>query len=258
MLRCWWWQRIRRWRWPELDLVAEAMATASRAVVVVNKIDIVSDDELAEVVAFTARVVADRLGQPVPVFPLSAVADAIRVRAQNWYAATAADLDSDGPGDGVAAHRASPGPPRGRRAAAGGTLRRHRRAGDGASADPSFDASVHPGWEELVSAVVKLRLPARMRRRQVLRELDGWRLTVVPCPFGRARATLQDSLREMTRAAERSIETTRTEHIAALQQEVAAARDERGRSEGALVSAMEDLAQGFSTLDKILTLLGSR
>ena len=32
-----------------------AMATASRAVVVVNKVDIVGDDELAEVVAFTAR-----------------------------------------------------------------------------------------------------------------------------------------------------------------------------------------------------------
>ncbi|MGH3605207.1 MAG: hypothetical protein ACRDQI_14435, partial [Pseudonocardiaceae bacterium] len=112
--------------------------------------------------------------------------------------------------------------------------------------------------EELVSAAVKRRLPARLRRRQVLRELEGWRQTAVPRPFGRARSTLQDSLREADRAAERSIEATRTEHIAALQQGVTAAQHERGRSEGAIVSALADLAQRFSILDKVLTLLGSR
>lgn len=75
-----------------------------------------------------------------------------------------------------------------------------------------------------------------MRRRQVLRELDSWRLTAVPRPFGRARSTLQDSLREVARAAERGIEVTRTEYIAAFQQGLAAVRDERGRSEGAVFS----------------------
>lgn len=43
----------------ELELLADAMATASRAAVVVNKADLLSDDQLAEVVEFTARVVAD-------------------------------------------------------------------------------------------------------------------------------------------------------------------------------------------------------
>jgi hypothetical protein len=120
---------------------------------------------------------------------------------------------------------------------------------------PSFEASVHPGWEELVSAAVKRRLPVQLRRRHVLRELDGWRLTAVPRPFGRARSTLQDSLRAAARAAERSIEATRTEHIAALQQGVAAAQDERGRSEAASVSALEELAQRSSALDKAFALL---
>jgi hypothetical protein len=71
----------------------------------------------------------------------------------------------------------------------------------------------------------------------------------VPRPFGRARSTLQDSLREMARAAERSVEATRTEHVSALQQGLAAVRDERDRSEGAIASAPESLAQRSSDLN---------
>lgn len=380
----------------ELDLVAEAMATASRAAVVVNKVDLVGEEQLAEVVDFTARVVADRLGQPVPVFPLSArrrdggfdafaawlageleshgqahartstaralrreatvlrdallvqeellrrrgehgtatlaalleildgagdrtraavdhvrgearrlrsqldvahdkavasalaasaqvqaelsdqqgdrspedlaegvrstVADVIRVRAQNWYSATAADLEG---GMRHAANRAM-------ESLRADLMQARHAAGELLHVEfsdvidlparepprpPSFEASVHPGWEELVSAAVKRRLPVQLRRRHVLRELDGWRLTAVPRPFGRARSTLQDSLRAAARAAERSIEATRTEHIAALQQGVAAAQDERGRSEAASVSALEELAQRSSALDKAFALL---
>lgn len=384
----------------ELELVADAMTTASRAVVVINKADLLGGDELAEVVDFTARVVAQRLGQPVPVFPLSAlaarrrsdgfdlfagwltseleshgsalalastaralrreasvlrdalrvqeellrrrgehgaatiaalseildragdraraavdhlhgeaqrlralldeahenavadalaasariltelserhgdgsledladsvrstVADAVRGRAQDWYAATAADLDR---GMRRAANRALESLraelAQARRAA--GELLQMELSDvlDLTSVEPpqtpSFEAAVHPGWEELVSAAVKRRLPAQIRRRQVLRELDGWRQTAVPRPFGRARATLQDNLRETDRAAERSIKATHTEHIAALQQGMVAVRDERGRSESAIVSTLEDLAQRFSTLDKAITLLG--
>ena len=384
----------------ELDLVAEAMATASRAAVVINKVDLVDDEQLAEVVDFTAQVVVDRLGQPVPVFPLSAlaarrrddgfdtfaawlagelqshgqahalastaralrrettvlrdallvqeellrrrgehgtatlaalseildragdracaavdhvrgearrlrgqldvahdkavasalaasaqvqaelsdrqgdrspedlvvnvrstVADVIRVRAQNWYFATAADLEG---GMRQAAGRAM-------ESLRADLVRARHAAGEllqvefsdvtdlpglEPSRTPSFEASVHPGWEELVSAAVKRRLPVQIRRRHVLRELDGWRLTAVPRPFGRARSTLQDSLREAARVAERGIETTRTEHIAALQQGVAAAQDQSGRSEAATVPALEQLAQRFSALDKAFALLG--
>lgn len=386
----------------ELDLVADAMATASRAVVVVNKADLVGDNELTEVVDFTARVVADRLGQPVPVFPLSAlatrrrsdgfdtfvtwlagelkshgsahaaastaralrreatvlrdalrvqeellrrrgehgaatitalseildragdrtraavdhvqgegrrlrrrldeahekaaagglaasaqilaelserhgdrspedlaervrstVADVIRVRAQDWYVATAADLDG---GMRQAAGRAMEllrAELAAARRAAGELLQVEFSdiidlPGVEPPRTPSFEASVHPGWEELVSAALKRQLPVQLRRRQVLRELEGWRLTAVPRPFGRARSTLQDSLREATRAAERGIETTRAEYIAALQQGLSAVRNERGRSEGAVVSALQDLAQRSSTLDKALTLLDNR
>lgn len=46
---------------------------------------------------------------------------------------------------------------------------------------PSFDASVHPGWEELVSAVVKRRLPVRIRRL-LLHELDDWQRIAVRGP----------------------------------------------------------------------------
>jgi GTPase Era involved in 16S rRNA processing len=383
----------------ELDLVAEAMATASRAAVVINKVDLVDDEQLAEVVDFTAQVVADRLGQPVPVFPLSAlaarrrddgfdtfaawlagelqshgqahalastaralrrettvlrdallvqeellrrgehgtatlaalseildragdrtraavdhvrgearrlrgqldvahdkavasalaasaqvqaelsdrqgdrspedlvvsvrstVADVIRVRAQNWYFATAADLEG---GMRQAAGRAM-------ESLRADLVRARHAAGEllqvefsdvtdlpglEPSRTPSFEASVHPGWEELVSAAVKRRLPVQIRRRQVLRELDGWRLTAVPRPFGRARSTLQDSLREAARVAERGIETTRTEHIMALQDGMAAARDQCGRSEAATGPALEELAQRFSALDKAFALLG--
>ncbi|MBV8996381.1 MAG: dynamin family protein, partial [Pseudonocardiales bacterium] len=59
----------------ELTLPVDAMATASRAAVVVNKADLLPDDQLAEVVDFTTTVVADRLGGALPIFPLSALAD---------------------------------------------------------------------------------------------------------------------------------------------------------------------------------------
>jgi hypothetical protein len=73
------------------------MATASRAAVVVNKADLVGDNELAEVVAFTSRVVAERLGQPVPVFALSALAARRRSDGFDTFAAwLAAELQSHG------------------------------------------------------------------------------------------------------------------------------------------------------------------
>jgi uncharacterized membrane protein YccC len=89
----------------------------------------------------------------------------------------------------------------------------------------------------------------------VVRELDGWRVLAVPPPFGRARSALQDSLRESARAAERSIEATRAEYVSALQQGLAAVREERDRSDSAIASALDNLAQRSADLDKILTLL---
>ena len=191
----------------------------------------------------------------------STVADATRVRAQDWFAA--ADLDTAMRQAAVRAMESPRAELAQARWSTGELLQVELSdvvdlPGVEPPRTPSFEASVHPGWEELVSAAVKRRLPARLRRRQVLRELEGWRQTAVPRPFGRARSTLQDSLREADRAAERSIEATRTEHIAALQQGVAAAQHERGRSGAAIVSALAYFAQRFSTLDKVLTLLASR
>lgn len=383
----------------ELTLLADAMATASRAAVVVNKADLVSDDQLAEVVDFTAQVVADRLGGVVPVFPLSALAprrrsdgfdvftdwlrselaahgstdtvastaralrreagmlrdalvvedelwrrrgehgeatlaalagildragdrargavdhvhgearrlrrqldeahgeavtgalaasarvlselsqrgdlspeqlaetvrsavvDTTRVRARDWYTDTAAELDA-GMRQAVArALESLRAELAEARRAAGELLCVELAAvvdlpGLETLRPPSFDASVHPGWEELVSAAVKRRLPVRIRRRQVQRELEDWQRMAVPRPFGRARATLQDCLRETARAGERSIDVTRTEHVSALQQGLAGVRDERNRSEGAIASAIESVAQRAAVLDKVLTLLG--
>jgi GTP-binding protein EngB required for normal cell division len=382
----------------ELTLLADAMDTASRAVVVVNKADLVSKDQLAEVVEFTTAVVADRLGGAVPVFPLSALAnrrqddgfgvfatwlqgelqvhgstdalastaralrreasvlrDALavevellrrsgehgqatltaladildragdraraavdhlhgearrlrrqlddahgeavtaalaastgvlaelsqredlspeqlaeavrstvvegtRVHARDWYARTAAELDT-GMRHAVSRALESLRTELAEARRAAGELLRVELSqvvdlpGLEALRPPSFDASVHPGWEELVSAAVKRRLPVRIRRRQVLRELDDWQQMAVPRPFGRARSALQDSLREMARAAERAIEGTRAEHVSALQQGLAAVRGERDRSESATASTVERLAQRATDLDKILTLL---
>jgi GTP-binding protein EngB required for normal cell division len=382
----------------ELTLLAEAMATASRAAVVVNKADLLPDDQLDEVVEFTTAVVADRLGGAVPVFALSALAErrrsdgfdlfaawlqgelathgsadalastaralrreasvlrdalaveqellrrsgehgdatlaaladildragdraraavdhllgearrlrrqldeahgeavtgalaastqvlselsardelspeqladagrstvveATRIRARDWYANTAAELDT-GIRHAVARALESLRAELAEARRAAGELLRVELSpvvdlpGPEALRPPSFDASVHPGWEELVSAAVKRRLPAWIRRRQVLRELDDWQQMAVPRPFGRARSTLQDSLREMARASERSIEATHGEHVSALQQGLAAVRSERDQSASAVASTMERLAQRASDLDKIFTLL---
>ncbi|MBV8997218.1 MAG: hypothetical protein JO287_26780, partial [Pseudonocardiales bacterium] len=116
--------------------------------------------------------------------------------------------------------------------------------------------SLRAELEELVSAAVKRRLPTRIRRRLVLRVLDGWQRIAVPRPFGRARSALQDSLREMACAAERSIEGTRAEHVSALQQGLAVVRGERDRSESAIAATVDRLAHRSSDLDKVLTLLG--
>lgn len=382
----------------ELELLAEAMATASRAAVVVNKADLLGEDALGEVVEFTSRVVADRVGGAVPVFPLSALAErrrsdgfdvfaawlqgeltahgpshalastaralrreasvlrdaveveeelwrrsgeygqatltalteivdragdrahaaidhlkgeaarlrralddthddavagalaasdrvlaefsargelsaeelagavrsavvqATRIQAHDWYAGNAATLGTgmrQATGRALESLRAELAEAR---RAAGQLLRVElseiaELPGPEVLRPVSFEASVHPGWEELFSAALKRRLPARIRRRQVVRELDDWRRMAVPRPFGRARSTLQDSLREMVRAAERSVEATRVEHVAALQQGLAAVRDERDHSERALAASLERLAQRSSDLNKILALL---
>lgn len=232
-----------------------------------GQLDEAHDKAVAGAVAASAQILAelsehpgDRSPEDLAERARSMVTEVIRVRAQDWYTAITAELDT---GMRQAASRAMESLrvelAQARRAA--GELLRVELSdvidlpGVEPAQPPSFEASVPPGWEELVSAAVKRRLPVAMRRREVLRELDGWRRAAVPLPFGRARSALQDSLRETTRAAERSIEATRTEHIAALQQGVAAAQDERGRSEGAIASALEDLAQRCSTLDKVLTLL---
>lgn len=64
----------------EVELLATAVTTASRAAVVVNKTDLVSDEALAEIVGFTTDVVARRLSRPVPVFALSAL-------QRHWHSA---------------------------------------------------------------------------------------------------------------------------------------------------------------------------
>jgi hypothetical protein len=382
----------------ELELLGEAMATASRAAVVVNKADVLSEEALGEVVEFTVRVVAERLGGVVPVFPLSALAerrrgegfevfvawlhgelrahgrsdalastaralrreasvlrDAVgveeelwrrrdehggaaltalaeivdragdrarsaidhlkgeavrlrraldeahdeavagalvasgrllaefsvredlsveelsgvvrsamaqetRIRAQDWYATSAAMLGTgmrQATGRALESLRAELAEAR---RAAGALLcvelsEVAELPGPEALRPVFFEASVHPGWEELVSAVLKRRLPARIRRRQVLRELEDWRRMAVPRPFGRARSTLQEHLRELTRAGERSVEATRGEYVAALQQGLVAVRDDHDHSERAIAAALERLAQRSSDLKKILTLL---
>ena len=383
----------------ELTLLVDAMTTASRAAVVVNKADLLPDDQLAEVVEFTTTVIADRLGGAMPIFPLSALADrrcsdgfdvfaawlqtelqahgstdalastaralrreasalrdalaveeellrrsgehaeatlaalagildgagdraraavdhlhgearrlrrqlddahadavtgalaastqvlselsqrddlspeqltdavrttvveATRVRARDWYANTAAALDTAMRHAACRALESLRAELARARRAAGELLRVALTEivdlpGLEALRPPSFDASVHPGWEELVSAAVKRRLPSRIRRRLVLRELDDWQRIAVPRPFGRARSALQDSLREMTRAAERSIEVSRAEHVSALQQGLAAVRGEHDRSETATAATMDRLAHRSSDLDKVFTLLG--
>ncbi len=55
----------------ELALAADVMTTAAAAAVVVNKIDLVRSDDLAEIVEFTRAAVAEPLGEGGPVFPLS-------------------------------------------------------------------------------------------------------------------------------------------------------------------------------------------
>lgn len=63
----------------ELELASDVMATAARLAVVVNKIDLVRPEHLAEVLEFTGRVVRDVVGRRdadpapgvVPVFPTS-------------------------------------------------------------------------------------------------------------------------------------------------------------------------------------------
>jgi len=192
----------------------------------------------------------------------SAVVQATRIRAHDWYAENAATLGTgmrQATGRALESLRAELAEAR---RAAGQLLRVElsevaELPGPEVLRRISFEASVHPGWEELFSAALKRRLPARIRRRQVVRELDDWRCMAVPRPFGRARSTLQDSLREMARAAERSIEVTRAEYVSALQQGVSAVRGERDRSEGAIASTIQRLAQRSSDLDKILTLLGA-
>ncbi|WP_337822003.1 dynamin family protein [Amycolatopsis sp. A1MSW2902] len=55
----------------ELALAEEVTATAAATVVVVNKIDLVREEDLGEIVAFTRSAVTARLGAGVPVLPLS-------------------------------------------------------------------------------------------------------------------------------------------------------------------------------------------
>ena len=71
----------------EVELLGTAMSTASRAAVVVNKADLVSDEALVEIVDFTADVVARRLSRPVPVFALSALPQRSRSAAFVEFAA---------------------------------------------------------------------------------------------------------------------------------------------------------------------------
>lgn len=60
-------------------LVAEARQTAPRVVVVLTKVDLLTDDELAEVTAFLDRALRETLGISVPVLPFSS-----RVEPQRW------------------------------------------------------------------------------------------------------------------------------------------------------------------------------
>ncbi|GAA3567393.1 hypothetical protein GCM10022222_59200 [Amycolatopsis ultiminotia] len=55
----------------ELSLATEVLRTAASAAVVVNKIDLVRAEDLAEIVAFTRAAVTQPLGAGVPVLPLS-------------------------------------------------------------------------------------------------------------------------------------------------------------------------------------------
>jgi hypothetical protein len=235
----------RRLRW-QLDkahahAVTGALAASNQVLSELSQRDELSPEQLAEVVRST-------------------VAQATRVRARDWYVDTAAELDA-GMRQAVARALESLRAELAEARRAAGELLRVDLSevvdlpGVEALRPPSFEASVHPGWEELVCAAVKRRLPTRIRRRQVLRELDDWQRMAVPRPFGRARSTLQDILREMARAAERSIETTRGEHVSALQQGLGAVRSERAQSAGVVASTIERLVQRSADLDKILTLL---
>lgn len=229
-------------------------------------LDDAHDDAVAGALAASAHVLAElsargelsaeKLARAVR----STVVQATCVRAGDWYAKNAATLGTgmrQATGRALDSLRAELADAR---RAAGELLRVElsevaELPGPEVLRPVSFEASVHPGWEELFSAALKRRLPARIRRRQVIRELDDWRRMAVPRPFGRARSTLQDSLREMLRAAERSVEASRVEHVAALQQGLAAVRDERDHSESAVAAAQERLAQRSSELNKILALL---
>lgn len=56
----------------ELDFLAEIRAHAGKVFCLLNKIDQLGDDELAESTAFVTRVLDEALGAEVPVFPVSA------------------------------------------------------------------------------------------------------------------------------------------------------------------------------------------
>jgi small GTP-binding protein len=119
---------------------------------------------------------------------------------------------------------------------------------------PSFEASMSPVWEELISTAVKRRLPAALRRRMLRRELENWRQSAVPRPFGRACSELRSALRESLRVAERSMEATRRDYFDALHRGLTAVRDDdRSRSDIGLMLGRLELK--FRAVNEALALL---
>ena len=122
---------------------------------------------------------------------------------------------------------------------------------------PSFAPAVSPGWQELISTGLKRGLPARIRRRILLRELQQWRQSAVPRPFGRGRSALQDALRESLRVAERDVEAARTEYLGALRQGLDAVRDDNESVRTDAESALAGIRSRRQAVDQALAMLGS-
>lgn len=190
----------------------------------------------------------------------SAVSATTRQDAERWHRTAAAELDRETRGGLERAMTALTADLAEARRAAGALLSVELTAVTELPSatgfrTPSFEASVSPVWEELISAAVKRGLPAALRRRMLLRELEKWRQSAVPRPFGRACSALRSALRESLRVAERSMEATRRDYLDALHRGLAAVRDDDDRSRSDIGSMLGILERKFGAVDEALALL---
>lgn len=109
-------------------------------------------------------------------------------------------------------------------------------------------------WRELVTSTIAEHLPASMRARRLHRELRSRLPHATGRPFGRVRSTLQDWLREATRAATRRVADTWDNQLAALHGALAEA-DTQPDSDGhaaPLHAQLADIEHAVRALDAVI------